>query len=282
MRSRTKQEIMRGYAKLRDDKARRRRLPFKILAAVVLLGGGGKLFMVYRTQLAAAAASLSGAVRRWSDDMRDPKNYSSAPAPEPAPAPPAAPGAPVPPEGALRAQLFPAEGATPRPPGPSGSRPGARPAARPAARTGKVRAAPRPPAKNAWRVSGGVYDLSTLAPVKGAVITFLRDGKEPSSATTDETGTYEADLAKNDGWTASVKAVIRRPGYEMNLPYRGALPDIDPPYRMRDADERRATFEHISDEDLLPAPVAGKRTSSTIKLDLVVVPQHWVDGDTPR
>jgi hypothetical protein len=44
LRSRTKQEIMRGYAKLRDEKTRKRRRPYKILAAGALLGASGKLF----------------------------------------------------------------------------------------------------------------------------------------------------------------------------------------------------------------------------------------------
>jgi hypothetical protein len=39
LRARPKQEIVRGYAKLRDAKGRRKRLPFLILAGIVLAGG---------------------------------------------------------------------------------------------------------------------------------------------------------------------------------------------------------------------------------------------------
>ena len=271
MRARTKQEIMRGYAKLRDDKARKRRLPFQLLAALLVLGGGGKLLMVYRSQLAASASSLSGKVRRWSDDMRDPKNYSAAPAPPaPAPADPTASPAPslgtaVPPEDALREKLFPTDAAPQRQPAASGSR------------RGKVRAAPRAAPKNSWRVSGGVYDLATLAPVPGAVITFLRDGTSPETATTDEKGAYEIDLAKGDGWTVDMKVIDRGRGGARDNRYRGMLVDIDPPYRVRDADERRATIEHISDGDMVPSPLDWKKASSRVKLDLIAVPSRWTE-----
>ena len=51
MRGRTKQEIVRGYTKLREDKDRRRKRPWKILAALALLGGVGKLGLTYGDQI---------------------------------------------------------------------------------------------------------------------------------------------------------------------------------------------------------------------------------------
>ncbi|MDP3541378.1 MAG: hypothetical protein Q8T11_02795, partial [Elusimicrobiota bacterium] len=117
-----------------------------------------------------------------------------------------------------------------------------------------------------WRVSGTVYDLATMESVQGADITFLRDDKEPAKATTGDDGSYEIDLAKGDGWTVSVEAHGRRPGQVL---------DLDPSYRVRDADERRAALELITDGDLGPAAVDWKRSSSKVRLDLIVVPSQW-------
>lgn len=260
LRGRTKQEIVRGYAKLRAEKARKRRRPFQILAAVLVLGAGGKLVMTHRDKLSSAA----GAASRWLDDMRDPRYYApkpGGPASPPSDDPAAVPGAPAAPEDALRAQLMPPD----VPPAGGAPEQGeAPPAARPAG--------PKPLAENAWRVSGVVYDLATLDPVPRAEITFLRDEKEPATATTNDKGEYEIDLVKGGGWTASMKSPKHRPGQVL---------DIDPPYRVRDADERRAAMEALTDGDLIPAPVDWKRASSKVRLDLVAVPSRWSDASRP-
>lgn len=251
---------MRGYAKIRDDKARKRRRPFQILAAVLVLAGGGWLLKTHGERLAAAASSAGAAIVRWADDMRNPSNYAAKPVEQPAPAPPAAPGAPVAPESAMRAQLFPED----RQPAPAPDAPAAVKPPRPSG--------PRPLAKNAWRVSGTVYDLATLEPVRNAEVTFLLDEKEPHAAVTDENGSYEVDLVKGDGWTVQVAAPERR---------RGQILDIDPSYRIRDADERRAVHDNITDGDLIPAPVGWKRSRSKVSLDLFVIPNRWT-GPSPR
>ena len=48
MRSRSKHEIMRGYAQLREATARRKRLPFQILATLLIVGVTGKIGWEYR------------------------------------------------------------------------------------------------------------------------------------------------------------------------------------------------------------------------------------------
>ncbi len=264
MRARTKQEIVRGYAKLRDDKARRRRRPFQILAVLIALGALGKIYLVYGDKIRTVTGKVARAVGRRIDDMRDPKNYAGKPEDAPPPnsnpadaKPAAAPGAPVPPESALRNQLFPPDSPAPSP------QPAAVPTPPPASGSG-----PQPLDKNAWRVSGIVYDLATLDPISGAEITFLYKDRSPVTVKTDETGAYEADLPKGEGWNVNVKA----PGHR-----RGGLLDIDPPYNVRDADERRATLEHITDGDLAPSQVGWKTSKSRVKLDLIAVPQRWSD-----
>ena len=263
MRARTRQEIMRGYAKLREDKARKRRRPFQLLAAVLLLGAGGWLFKTHGARLTAAASAAGGAIARWADDLRNPSHYAmqAAPKPEPKPEPPPVPGAPVAPESAMRSQLFPEDY---QPPAPAADAPAKPPERRPAG--------PKPLAKNAWRVSGTVYDLASLKPVPGAEVTFLLDEKAPRSATTDENGSYEVDLPKGDGWTVHMVAPDRR---------GGQILDIDPSYRDRDADERRAVFENITDGDLIAAPVGWRRSPSKARLDLFAIPNRWTGPSPP-
>ena len=246
---------MRGYNALHREKARRRTRPFKIAAAVLILAVSGKLFMVYGGTFMAAAGSVITRALKKADDMRNPSNYAAKPAlpKEEPPAVPAEPGSPVAPENALRSQLFAPD--APPAPGPAPAPTASAPAVMPSE--------PAPLAKNSWRVSGTVYDLATLEPVQGADITFLRDSKEPATVTSDDNGAYEIDLVKSDGWTVSLETHDHR---------RGQILDIDPSYRVRDADERRAVLEHITDGDLTPAPVGWKRASSKVKLDLIVVP----------
>ncbi len=254
MRSRTKQEILRGYAKLRDDAARKRRRPFQLLAAFLLLGGGGKLIATYRGRLSSAAGKMGAAVGRWADNMRDPKNYAPQLAGTEAPKPPTRPGAPVAPEDALRAKLLPPDPPPAQVPTPAVATPGG----------------PKPLAKHMWRVSGMVYDLATLRTVARSAVIFQRDGNEPVTATTDENGDYTIDLQKADGWDVSIKAPNRR---------QGGLLDADPSYRIRDADERRAVMEQMTNDDLSAARVEWKRAKSKVRLDLIVVPAHWTDID---
>lgn len=161
----------------------------------------------------------------------------------------------------MRSQLFPED---PQPPTPPADAPAKAPERRPAG--------PKPLAKNAWRVSGTVYDLSSLEPVPDAEVTFLLDEREPRSARTDENGAYEVDLPKGDGWTVHLIAPERR---------RGQILDIDPSYRVRDADERRAVLENVTDGDLIPAPVGWKRSSSKARLDLFAIPNRWTGPSPP-
>lgn len=258
MRARTRQEIMRGYTLMRERQLRLKRRPYKIAGAVLAAAAAGALAWNYGARIAAVAVPKVSAAVRWADDMRNPENYASKPRSEPPPpAQPPAPGEPVPPEAALGNQLFPRDPA-PQPGGP----------AAPAKASPPRPARNRPLAKNAWRVSGTVYDLDTLAPLHGADIAFMADDKEIEKVTTDERGEYEVDLPKTAGLSVSMEAADRRPGQ---------IVDADPPYRQRDADERRAAFEHVTDGDLGPAPLEWKRSASRVRLDLVAVPNRWTE-----
>ena len=264
LRARTKQEIVRGYTLLRESSARRRRLPFKLAAAVLIAGAAGKLLWDHRGALDAAAVSARARSAAWYDQFTDPKNYAPHTAGSAEPSPPES-------KSPLATPIaVPAEHGAERP---QASAPGAAQASPDA----KARpAGPKPPvAKNAWRVSGTVYDLSSLNPVPNADVTFSREGKDPVTARTDDRGAYEADLVKGDGWTVSARAPGGRDAQLAGLGMgwrRGQILDVDPPYRERDADERQAAIDQISDGDLAPAPVGWKRSASKVRLDLVVVP----------
>lgn len=257
LRGRTPQEILRGYAKLRAAATAKRRRPYLIAAAVVVLGVSGWLVATYRQKIKAAA----GALARRVDAMRDPKNYApQAPAPA-APRPPAAPGEPASVETAVRAQLM------------SADTPPANPAPAPPPVSAPPQAAPaKALATNAWRVSGTVYDLKTLEPVADAEITFVRHESETETTMTDAHGEYEIDLAKGDGWTVSLISARHR---------RGQVLDIDPPYRVRDTDERLAAMNALTDGDLAATPVDWSRGHARVRLDLVAVPPLPAQSSPP-
>jgi hypothetical protein len=244
LRSRTKQEIVRGYAALREEKSRRRKFPFQVAAAVLLAAAGVKLGWDRRDELRAAAAAAKAAAAETAKDLTTPTNLGAPPA------------APLQTAGEQLAAV----------------RAAGTPASAPAAEAGAPASAPAPrkpagpPRKSHWRFAGSVYDLATLSPVPGAEITFLREGSEPVVARADDGGDYEADVEKAEGWQVS----LRVPGYR-----EGQVVDIDPPYRSRDEDERRKAVENLSDGDLAPAPVDGGKGGSKTALNLVAVPELW-------
>jgi hypothetical protein len=124
-----------------------------------------------------------------------------------------------------------------------------------------------------------VYDLASLEPVPGAAVAFSREGGPTVTATTDKDGRYEADIAKGEGWTVYLRPLggqkARVAGFGEGW-RQGQIVDLDPPYKQRDEDERRAALEHVSDGDLAPAPVGWKKSQSKVTLDLVAVPLSGV------
>ncbi|MBI5247209.1 MAG: carboxypeptidase regulatory-like domain-containing protein [Elusimicrobia bacterium] len=268
MRARTKQEIVRGYTQLRESKERRRRLPLKIAAFLLIAGAVGKFGWDFRAVIRTTAGTAMTRVAAWYDQFTDPKNY----APRGAETPAENAGAETP------KSISPLAAQTTPPPGLLDDGPAGRAAAPPSSSHSAAAAPPavKPPvAKNAWRVSGVVYDLSSLEPVPDAELTFFGDGRQSVTTKTGADGTYEADLVKGDGWTVSMVSLS---GQKAQLAGKGGgwrkgqIIDVDPPYRQRDADERRAAIESLSDGDLAPAPVQWKRSASKVHLDLVAVP----------
>ena len=278
MRARTKHEIMRGYAQLRESKARRRRLPVQIAVFVLVAGAAVKLGWDFRAVIRSSAESAKTRAAAWYDQFTDPKNYAPRGAETPvenAPAEAQKSISPLATQHSVPPGLLddgPASRATAPSPSPRGT-PAPPPAVKP------------PVAKNAWRVSGVVYDLSSLEPVPDSEVTFSNDGREHVTAITGADGAYEVDLIKSDGWTVRMTSLS---GQKAQMAGKGAgwrkgqMFDVDPPDRQRDSDERRAAIEALSDGDLAPAPVRWKRSASKVQLDLVAVPNAYSSRDPGR
>ena len=101
LRGRSKYEITRAYAKLREEKSRRRRLPFIVLGILLVAGGIGRLVYLQRARIAQASGSARARVARFVDEAGDPANYAAhPPAKEASPAQDPAPAAASPPAAA--------------------------------------------------------------------------------------------------------------------------------------------------------------------------------------
>ncbi len=258
MRGRTKQEIVRGYAYLREERARRKALPFKIAGAILVVAVTIKVSWDNREGIKSAAESGKKFVAEKYDKFTDAKTYS--PQQTPAEPPPVNPAdlPPSDPQSAHSPQRA-AHGGGPGEAGRGAPPPEAPPAAPTPVKTG-------PPAAADWRVGGRVYDLATLEPVSGAEVSFQRPDIAPVSVVTDQDGRYEADIPKGEGWTVRLASSEHRPGQVL---------DVEPPYSQRDADERRAALDNLSDGDLSPAPVSWKRSRSKVRLDIIAVRRSW-------
>lgn len=236
---------MRGYRKLREDNTRRRRLPFKILAAAALAAGAGRLIWTHREAIGSTANSASGRLSRWADEQRDPKTYGSKTTEAPAAA------------GAAQA------------PDPQEIRTVPNASAAPAADAGPA-ATPAPvpdaPAEHLRTWYGVVYDLHTLHPIRSANILFYKDGLAVNSTITDQEGHYSIALAR-DGEDELSVTLQRPPGYR-----EGLLEDRDPPLRERPPEDRMMILEETSDSDLEPVPLRCSPNAEVVQLDLVLVP----------
>lgn len=262
LRSRTKQEIVRGYAYLRAEEKRRKALPFKVAGAAIVIA----LTAFFSWDNRGKILEWAERARRWTakkyerfldaNSYVDKKKEPDLPVTvNPADLPKDDPRSPFSPnhKPAQQPVVEAFRGVSPPPP----------PRPEPAPPAPK-----RAPAKTDWRVSGTVYDLATLEPVGDAEVVFLLHGRSPRTATTGGDGTYEADIPKDEGWTVTLRSGRHKPGQ---------IVDADPPYRSRDADERRATQQNASEGDLSPAPVSFPRSKSRVTLNLVAVPETWPD-----
>src|SRR5579885_3207392 len=74
LRPRSKYEITRAYAELREAKARARRRPFIVLAVLLAAGGAGREVYLRRAALSSAASSAYSRVSAFAARETDPRN----------------------------------------------------------------------------------------------------------------------------------------------------------------------------------------------------------------
>jgi hypothetical protein len=117
---------------------------------------------------------------------------------------------------------------------------------------------------SAWKVSGKVYDLVTLAPVSGARVTFRdrRDGKA-LTALADARGRYRASLPK-----------ISEGGYDVAVEsrgYAGFLEEMSPPYKAQDRSRRLEALAEARRSELLHVPLLPEEHDDQVPYDLVLM-----------
>lgn len=257
MRARSKQEIVRGYAQVRQEEERRKRRPFVIIAWLLVSGAVVCLLYFLQPLIALGLAQAQSRLARFYNRITDPNYARSAegnavPSAEPpTPALPPLPHAPPPIPVAV-------ERAIPAPRTPVAPAPEIR-----------LPQAPLPPLRpGQWLLQGRVYDLLTLAPAPNVALA-AKVGESPSSSFySDRAGRYRVVLNRQSSG----------PGYEIvasDSRYAAAVQyEGDIPYARLSADERRQLARSARDGDSHSTPLADIAGESTLRRDLFVCPRR--------
>ncbi len=274
LRARSKYEITRAYAQLREDTARRKRLPFVIAGWLLAAGAAGYAAWSFRGPLLAAAASVRARAKRFADESEDARTLMGR-----APAAPAAPPAePAPAAGTLDPEKPLAAPAASTAPAAATAAPPAAPA------PVDVTAAPvkraltpvrledmRVPAYNAesqWLMYGRAYDVLTLRPASGVQLMFQGvEGAVVAAAMTDDEGRYIVVLPRVQ--EGSLAAMSGDPRYEPVV-----LCESDIPYGTLSADERRSLARSAQDGDARPAALSDPAGEASLHRDLYLAPRR--------
>lgn len=261
LRPRSKLEITRGYARLKEEQARRRRRPFVIAGWLAAFSCAGWIAYRQRAPLAAAARDARARAERFVDYAVDPRNHMAHPANAPAALPPA--NEPPPP-------AAPAEPAVP-PRAPAAPAPAPPPAPKAEKSPATAEDLPIPPlTPSQWAVYGRVYDLITLKPVPEAQLDFSIAGSEgavAASIRTDEEGRYVLPLMRLPQGSYEIRAV--KPGYAF-----AALYEADIPYAQLTLDERRTIVRSARDGDLPLPPLTDLRGEDSLRRDVFLAPRR--------
>lgn len=256
LRARSKYEIARGYTDLREHKARRRRLPFIVLA--IALAAGGAVYAVYmrRALIVRTADSGRSRVAGLIDEMRDPSNYAAHPvaARVPAPAAPPAAAAPAPPANTAAAPH-------PTAPAPAAKTP-------PAVRKSVYDLALPRIDPGMWAVYGRVYDLRTLRPVQRVALEFRngKNGGAGANASSDDDGRFLIVLARSDS-PGGYEVFARDRRYLERV-----LREADIPYAKLPASEREALIDSARSDDIHSTPLTDVIGEESQRLDVFLAP----------
>lgn len=276
LRPRSKYEITRAYAHLREEDSRRRRLPFKIAGWVLLAAAAGYGVWHARAPLLSAASAVRAKASRLAEESMDPKNLvkrgPEAPAAStgtydaPAGGPAAAPEAAASPPGATPAA--PPSGA-PEPPAPDPKRQAVQPAVD-AGATGPVRLQdlhlPTALSPSQWALYGRAYDLVTLKPASNAALAFSSSfGGTMATVTTDNVGRYAVVLPRLQEGSISVTSADARFATTV-------LCEPDIPYLTLPAEDRRSMARSAADGDVRPAALVDPTGDASLSRDLFLAP----------
>jgi hypothetical protein len=260
LRGRSPQEITRGFARLKQEKEKRRRRPFVALAAVAVVGSIGYFLSKHAQDVGALYQRAAGGFSKYYQDNSSAEHLAQnggihAPPPppafSPAPAPPPAP-APTPPPAPKPAAPKP----VPPPPSPA-----------PAA------AAQEPPLPalepGRWILHGRVLDLKTLRPVPSAQLAVKIGGSSVGSPLVNADGYYSISLQRLASDEQGYEVVGSDPRYAPVVQYEG-----DIPYPKLSAAERARLVISAQEGDYRPSPLFDVRGEDDMRRDVYLSPRR--------
>jgi len=117
-----------------------------------------------------------------------------------------------------------------------------------------------------WRVSGTVFDLVSLSPIRRARLIFTdRQTGRDYPARTDSRGEYQIRLPK-----------LRHGGYALRLRINNReamyLEDMGPPLRSQTERQRLETVSSFDPSSILHVPILPPFSDSSLRYDLAILP----------
>ncbi|OGR90755.1 MAG: hypothetical protein A2V88_07975 [Elusimicrobia bacterium RBG_16_66_12] len=253
LRGRSKYEITRGYARLREDKTRRRRRPFIILGVLAIVAAAGRVAYLQRERIAQVYGSGRARVTRFADEAGDPANYAPHPiAKTPAAAPTTAPR-PIEPSPA---------------PGRSSSPERAISAAATAPKDIPDLVVP-PVSPGMWAAHGRVYDLKTLKPAADIMLDFTHSSNlYRGSSRSDANGRYLVILQRTEP-PGGYEVVCEASGYLAPVFHEADIPYADLP-----AADRELLVDSARSGDTHSTPLTDIDGAESRRLDLFLAPRR--------
>jgi len=251
LRGRSKYEITRAYADLREDKSRRRRRPFIVAGVLMAVGAVGRLTYLHRARIAQASDSVHAWATRFLGEASTPaRDVPSPPAKNDAPPPPPAPLA--------------ADASRPAPP-----RAVSRPTAAPAATENVPDLIVPPLNPERWAVYGRVYDLKTLQPVGNVTIDFIHSAADHRAGNvSDENGRYLVILPRS-GSPGGYEAVCGDARYLSPV-----FCEADVPYASLSSEDRALLIDSARSGDMHSTPLVDIAGEDSRHLDLFLAPRR--------
>jgi hypothetical protein len=257
LRGRSPQEITRGFAHAREEKARRRRRPFVVIATLAAVGGAGYALNAHKAPILDAGRRAWAWFGHFYDENSDPaytapniKHMDEPPAATATSAPPSSNAAPL-----TATQLEPARAAA------SGGLPT------------PVLSAPEPLLPHAeptqWILHGRVYDLATLKPLAGVLVSAKLGDSILQERFTDPNGYYAFVLGRPQTDNGGYSLETRNPHYATAAQYEG-----DIPYRTLPAEDRQRMIEAAQDNGVQSTPLRDVQGEEGVLRDVFLSPRR--------